>query len=524
MGVRIAHELAGSFGIQFRAASSRSSREPKENEVINFQALARFICALAFAVSLANAGLAAQNPGTEPGGDAGEQQIGRAVDAYVEGQLRTQRVPGLALAVVRDGHLINARGYGLANIELDVRVKPETIFQTGSVGKQFTATAIMMLVEEGKIGLDDKISTYLPVTPAKWDEITVRNLLTHTSGIADYAAEANPKPGGVIDLRSDYTEDELLQKFMILPMNFKPGEEWSYSNTGYVLLGILIHKVTGEFYGDFLQERIFRPLGMNATRIISEAEIIPNRAAGYELVNGEIKNQKWVSPSLNTTADGALYTNVIDMAKWDAALYNEKLLKRKSFDQIWTPVKLLDGKTHPYGFGWDIGEANGHRLLEHGGAWQGFTTDISRYVDDRLTVVVLTNLDGDHSRPDRIAHGVADLYIPALIAARPKAIEDTAPLITALLRGTLADLAAGHLNLESFPVDQRKIWTAENISRLSEFWKGLGALKSMDLIERRQEGTLSIYKYFAEYPNQGVIVTLTLDADGKINALQIHPQ
>lgn len=340
-----------------------------------------------------------------------------AVNAYVESQMKAQRIPGLALAVVRDGQLSWSQGYGLANIELEVKVKPETIFQTGSVGKQFTSAAVLLLVEEGKISLDDKISKYLPGTPLKWANVTVRNLLTHTSGIADYAAEANPKPGGVIDLHKDYTEEELFQKFTTLPMDFKPGEKWSYSNTGYVLLGIIIHRVTGEFYGDFLQQRIFRPLGMSATRIISEADIIPNRAAGYEIVEGKTQNQKWVSPSLNTTADGALYTNVLDMAKWDEALEARRLLKQSSYDAMWTPVTLSNGKTYPYGFGWDVSEMNGHRLIEHGGAWQGFTTQISRYIDDRLSVIVLTNLDEEHSKPDQIAHGVAAIYVPALATA-----------------------------------------------------------------------------------------------------------
>ncbi len=246
--------------------------------------------------------------------------------------------------------------------------------------------------------------------------------MTHTSGVPDYESDSLTKKGAAfINLRNDYTEDELFTKFSGLPLDFPPGSKWSYSNSGYVLLGILIHKVTGQFYGDVLQERIFRPLGMTSTRIISEADIIPNRAAGYRLVNGEIKNQEWVSPTLNTTADGALYTNVLDMAKWDAALYTDKLLKKGSLDQMWSAVRLNDGKTAPYGFGWDVTEVNGHRLIEHGGAWQGFTTQISRYVDDRFTVIVLTNLDSEHSQPDKIAHDVAALYNPALTPAPQKA-------------------------------------------------------------------------------------------------------
>jgi CubicO group peptidase (beta-lactamase class C family) len=339
---------------------------------------------------------------------AAGQDLGGRVDGFVAEKMKEQKVPGLALGVLRDGKMVEAKGFGLANMELDVAVKPETVFQTGSVGKQFTATAVMMLVEEGKVGLDDKIGKYLAGTPAAWKAVTVRNLLTHTSGIADYTDKEQVAPGGLINLRGDYTEEELYKQLVKLPMEFAPGEKWKYSNTNYVLLGFLIHKVTGKFYGDFLQERIFRPLGMSATRIISEADIVPNRASGYELVKGEIKNQEWVSPALNTTADGALYTNVLDLGKWDAALYTEKLIKRSSLEQMWTPVRLNDGKTYGYGFGWFLSTANGHRLIEHDGAWQGFTMNISRYVDEKLTVIVMTNLDSDHSEPDKVAHGVAE--------------------------------------------------------------------------------------------------------------------
>jgi CubicO group peptidase (beta-lactamase class C family) len=345
-----------------------------------------------------------------------QEPTSATVDEFVNSELRAQHIPGVALAVVRDGRIILAAGYGMANVELGVPTKPESIFQTGSVGKQFTATAVMMLVEEGKVGLNDKIGKYFPDSPPTWKEITVRHLLTHTSGIPDYT---EGKSGGGINMRTDYTEEELVKKIAGLPLDFQPGEKWSYSNSGYLILGVLIHHVSGEFYGNFLQGRVFRPLQMTSTRIISEADIIPNRSAGYRLVKGELKNQEWVSPSLNTTADGALYTNVLDLAKWDAALYTEKLLKKSSFDQMWTPVKLNSGKTSPYGFGWRVTEVNGHRLLEHGGAWQGFTMHILRYVDDKLTTIVMTNLDSGHSNPSKIAQGVAALYVPALKKPEP---------------------------------------------------------------------------------------------------------
>ena len=338
------------------------------------------------------------------------------VDEYVRAEMQKQQIPGISLAVVKDGRIILARGYGLANVEHQVAVKPETVFQSGSVGKQFTAVAVMMLVEEGKIGLDDKISKYFRDVPDAWKSITVRHLLTHTSGTTDYPED--------FDFRRDYTEDELLKRAEAIKLAFPSGDKWSYSNMGYVTLGILIGKVTGKFYGDFLRERIFKPLGMTTARIINEADIVPNRAAGYRLVKGELKNQEWVSPALNTTADGSLYLSVYDMAKWDAALYTEKLLKKSSLEQMWTPVKLNNGKTHPYGFGWMLGEVRGHRIIEHGGAWQGFKSFIARYVDDKLTVIVFANLA--QARQERIAHGVAAIYNPKLAALSVRAMEDSA--------------------------------------------------------------------------------------------------
>src|SRR6202790_5458250 len=259
-----------------------------------------------------------------------------AVDEYVHSEMTRQHIPGVALLVSRGGQVVRAQGYGMANLELQVPVKPETIFQSGSVGKQFTATAVMMLVEEGKIGLEDPLTKYFPDAPASWKRVTIRQLLSHTAGFTDY-----PKN---FDMRKDYTEAELLKLVESIPLAFTPGTSWSYSNLGFLTLGIVIHRVTGEFYGDYLQEKIFKPLGMSTTRIISEADIIPNRAAGYRLVNGQLKNQEWIAPTANISADGALYFSILDLAKWDAALNTEKLLKRSSLEQMWTVAKLSNGQ------------------------------------------------------------------------------------------------------------------------------------------------------------------------------------
>jgi CubicO group peptidase (beta-lactamase class C family) len=323
------------------------------------------------------------------------------VDEYVKAEMKRQRVPGLALLVARDGKMLRADGYGLANVEHQVPVKPETVFQSGSMGKQFTATAVMMLVEEGKISLDDPITKHLKDAPPSWKGVTVRHLLSHTGGFTDYPESFN--------FRRDYTENELFNVIKTIPPAFPPGSKWSYSNLGYATLGILIHRVTGKFYGDFLKERIFRPLGMETTRVISEAEIIPNRAAGYRLVRDQLENQEWVAPTVNTTADGSLYFSILDLAKWDAALYTEKLLKASSLKQMWTPTSLNNGQSSHYGFGWSIEEVQGHHVIGHGGAWQGFKTHISRYADAKLTVVVLANLA--EADPGSISEGVAALWL-----------------------------------------------------------------------------------------------------------------
>src|SRR5213082_194795 len=448
------------------------------------------------------------------------------VDAFVKSELQRQRIPGVAVGVYRDGKLTKAQGYGLANVEWDAAVTPDTIFQSGSMGKQFTATAVMMLVEEAKVGLDDPIKKYFPDAPETWNDIKVHNLLSHTSGLSEYETGARTKAGGPFYMRLDFTEDELYKRITEMPMDFKTGEDWAYRNTNYVLLGILIHKVTGKFYGDFLQERIFKPLGMSRTRIISEEDIIPKRAAGYRLVKGQLKNQEWVSPSLNSTADGALYFTVEDLQKWDAALYTEKLLKKASLDRMWTVEKLSDGKPNKanYGFVWGVGEVNGHRIVSHGGAWQGFTCYIARYVDDRLTVVALTNLDSGHSNPKKIVSGVATIYNPALKPAEEKRSEEKEPHVTQMLRDMLRETADGKAKQERFTEELQKRLFPDELQELGPALKEFGELKGLELMERSEEGERRNYRYRAKYPNLTLMISIGLTKDDKIAKLNFSEE
>lgn len=441
-----------------------------------------------------------------------QENITAKVDEHVKGVMQKQNVPGISLAVVKNGQIVLAKGYGFANVEHQVPVKPETVFQSGSVGKQFTATAVMLLVEEGKINLDEKIGKYLGEVPESWKNITVRHLLTHTAGLTDY-----PKD---FDFRRDYKEDELLKIAQGIPTAFEPGEKFQYSNIGYVTLGILIGKVTGKFYGDFLQERIFKPLGMTTARVINEADIIPNRAAGYRLVKGELKHHEWVSPVLNTTADGSLYLTVLDMAKWDAALYDEKLLKKTSLDQMWTPVSLNNGKRFEYGFGWGVGKINGRRLISHNGAWQGFMAHIGRYVDDKLTVIVLANLAGFNAT--KLAGEIAAIYNPELAPPVLKPIEDKEPQVSARAKDLLQKLVEGTAGQEQFTAEAKEFLFPDRAKQAGDFLKNLGKLEKMELVERQDENGVGVYRYRLSYKDASLIYSLNITGEGKIAAIQFR--
>jgi len=334
---------------------------------------------------------------------------GDEVDDYVLATMEELKIPGLSIAIVQDGKPARLQGYGLANVELEVPVTPDTIFQTGSVGKQFTAAGILLLAEEGQLRLDDPLALHFPSAPAPCHRITIRHLLTHTSGLKDYGEDE-------IDFRRDYTEKELLEIDWNVPLEFEPGTQWSYSNTGYTILGILTSKLADMHWSEFQKQRIFEPAGMTTARVISESDIVKNRADGYHRdKEGKLQNQEWVAPTLNTLADGAVYVTVRDMVAWDAALRERRLLSEKSYDAWWTPVSLGDGITYPYGFGWSLEEQRGRRLIEHGGSWQGFRAAIARYVEDGLTVIVLANLAGTPT--EAIAHEIAgivddDLRLP----------------------------------------------------------------------------------------------------------------
>ncbi len=444
-----------------------------------------------------------------------QPNIAARIDRYVKTEMQRQKIPGVSLAVLRGGKITILKSYGWANVEHRVPVKPETVFQSGSIGKQFTAAAVMMLVEEGRIALDDQITEYFPDAPEAWKNITVRHLLNHTSGLGDYPPE--------IDLRRDYTEDEYLAAIKKAPLAFEPGTRWDYSNAGYFTLGFLIRKVTGQFYGDFLRERIFKPLDMRTARIISEADIVPNRAAGYRLDGGELKNQNWVSPSTNTTADGSLYLTVLDLAKWDAALYREKPLRQTTLAEIWTPAKLANGSEKPYGFGWHTEKIGGRRFVYHGGAWQGFKSFIGRFPDDKLTIIFFAN--SWDTKDFKFARGLAALFYPELKLPAEEPIEDKEPGATAFIKKVLLKFWRAAADTDDFtPAARDAVFPArarQITSQINSLSIPIAVIMMSELTERRAENDLRVYRYLLTDVTRALSCTVKLTKDDKIADLEL---
>lgn len=426
--------------------------------------------------------------------------------------MQRQHLPGVAIGVIKDGAVVKAQGYGVANIEHGVPVGPATIFQSGSLGKQFTAVAVMLQVEDGKLLLDDPIKTFFPDAPETWRAITVRHLLTHTSGIPDYEE-------GKLDFRKDYTEDELARFAFSLPLEFPAGSRWNYSNTGYVLLGAIVRRVSGSFYGDVLTARVFKPLGMAHARIISEADIVPNRAAGYRLDKGEVKNQEWVAPLLNTTADGSLYFSVRDVIAWDAGVRARAILRPENWNLILQPVRLTSGKTYPYGFGWVLDDRNGQPLQHHGGAWQGFKTQFSRFIGEDLSVIVLANLA--QAMPERFADGIAEIMNPKLAAPVRRPIDDRELRVTARLSRLLDDARSGKLDPAEFAYMRAGFFPGA-AKAIQEQLRNLGSVQKLVLVERVEKGDDRFFTYEVEFANRVMYCTVGLAPDDRVSQFQLR--
>jgi CubicO group peptidase (beta-lactamase class C family) len=311
-------------------------------------------------------------------GDEREEKF----DTYLKARVEVSSFSGSVL-VSQGGHVLFERGYGLANREQTIPNSPTTKFRLGSLTKQFTAMAVLMLQEDGKLRVDDPIKSHLDIAPESWDAITIHHLLTHTSGLPNFTSFPDYEP----TMREPSPPLKTIARFRDKPLDFVPGEKFVYSNSGYIVLGAIIEKVAGKPYEEVLRERILEPLEMNSTGYDHPETVLAERAAGYSSREDSIDNCAFLDMSIPHAA-GALYSTVEDLARWDLALAGRKLLSADSYAAYFQPFK------GGYAYGWAVDERFGRKRLGHGGGINGFGTQIDRYPDDDLCVVVLCNLEG----------------------------------------------------------------------------------------------------------------------------------
>lgn len=446
------------------------------------------------------------------------------VDSIVQRSIDAKQIPAAGIAVVRDGKVVLAKGYGAAGVETQTLANEDTAFQIASLTKQLTATGILLLAEDGKITLEDTLGKYVPDVAAHWSAITIRQLLNQVSGIQNYTAT------GKLVNDKNYTKTELLGLVRDLPANFEPGTKWEYSNTNYFLLGMVIEKIAGRSYPDFMKDRIFKPLGMSSTIVNTSGSQIKNAAIGYELASDKWQRAKLDDPS-QPFAAGAIVSTPVDMAKWAAAVSEGKLLTRASWDEAFASGKLADGKSTGYGFGWQMGRIGETSYLGHGGGIAGFGSYHVRFPADNLSVVVLVNTA---SRiPQQLALEIAGLYLPkvgAVIAAQNAArnagaIADADPETTKFLRGVFDGMLRGEGDPALFSTEMQKIMFPDNIKQLKGPLGSQGPVKTFELLTAENTNGTKRRVYRATFESGlKVRVNFTLDSEGKITGANVRPE
>jgi len=442
------------------------------------------------------------------------------VDTFMKAALEAHHIPGASVIVLKDGKVVKRAAYGLANVEYNVPAKPETLYLLASITKSFTATAILMLVEEGKVKLDDSISVYLTDAPEAWKPITIRMLLGHTGGLKDRWEEQDHAKW-----RIAYSTADLYAAAQATPLDFAPGTHWQYTDQGYFLLGRVIEKVSGATYRQFLTDRIFKPCGMDASTTTSQTEIVPNLAQGYTQSQGKwLKNHRRTDYGL--VSHFGIVSSVDDLAKFDQALNAGKLVKPDTLAKMWTPTTLPDGDvgragSATYGMGWFLEEINGHRVVQHGGAsGAGSVKD----PDANVTVVVLTHLEqlagGDGVG---LAKVVAQAFVKGVAYAQMPGRADPDPRVGETLRGELARMAAGTMTDELYAPEFAKL-IAPTLPSQKAGLAPLGPVRQVEYLAESKLGRGRSVMYRVRFDPVTLYAHLGLNADGKIDQMSLSQE
>lgn len=344
-----------------------------------------------------------------------DEALTTQIDQIIQTTVTNQQIPGLAIGVVHNGEPIIVRGYGLANVEHQLPTTPDTVFSIASITKLFTATAVFQLIERGKLTLTDSLGQHLPDLPQAWQNVQIEQILCHQSGIKNYTeTEAYWK-----STRLDISKQDILDLVSDLPLQFNAGTRYAYDNTGFYLLGLLIEKISGQAYGDYLKTHIFDPLQMHNTQANDPYTIIPNRASGYTLTGNVLKNAEYYSPS-GTYSAGVVVSTVNDLIRFSNSLYSDQLLSQSSRTQMWTPHPSQENNEakmqFQVGYGWFLVEGiNGRIFAGHNGGMVGFASSFTHYLDNKLTLIALYNIDTvtvPHALTNEIASLIATASTP----------------------------------------------------------------------------------------------------------------
>ena len=392
------------------------------------------------------------------------------IDKFVSEQIKERNIPGLSLAVIRDGKVIKATGYGFANLEHKVPATKDTVYEIGSISKQFAAEAVMILVEEGKIHLDDSINKYLPPNaPETWQKITVRNLLNHTSGLKDWTELKD------FSYRREYSAEEFVDLVKPFSLIYQPNSNWSYSNTNLPLIGIIVEKASGKSFEEFVTERIIKPLAFPSIRFKHQQDVVPNRATGYEWRNDKWENGEPFRPKV-IAASGGILATAIDLAKWWEAVLQGKIVKQTSLEQMLQPAKLNDGRTVAHGFAFFTNTFNGNKFIFHSGSTVGgFGSGVYYFPKEKLTIAVIGNLEDGGFGAEYIEKRVANFYIPESFIGGLKETKEVTANQTNNFLQTLKDIAdnkkSDSLTASYAPriSDAFRKQTGENLKQMKSF-------------------------------------------------------
>jgi CubicO group peptidase (beta-lactamase class C family) len=424
--------------------------------------------------------------------------------------MQKNHISAISVAIVRNGKILKLKSYGVANIELDVTSTPDSAFQIASTTKPFTGVLLMRLVEQGKVSLDDPITKYIAEAPDAWKQITVRHLATHSSGLSDAYPTEKIK-----------TAEEAIQAAAKLPLSYTPGSRAAYGLTDFVVLARIMEKVSGQSFPALLSEQIINPLSLTSTRFSNAVEngplrvsdVVPRRVPTYRW-NGTVQQvTEYLYPQW-TYAAGGLFSSAADLARFVVALDEGQLLKPTALDAMWQRPQLSGARQGDFAIGWTASTYRGRKTVGHSGG--PALSDMIRFVDDKLTIIVLTN---QQKLFPALAEGVADIIAPAPVLDR-KSIADDDPALTATLRALIEGLAVGRVDEELFTPEARK----QLLPSLREFGPQLigfyDPLKSFTLVEQQRESNRTIRKYRAMYGTKPVLWTFVLGNDRRIISME----